>query len=111
MKNAPPPDGDAARLEWAFAEAENPGDVPYRIKMALQILAAQVADLKEKLHDADTVIFDANLKINAWKREEQTWCDEAQRLHRIIAAAKTRLEPLCQCHEDPCEFHRLVEED
>lgn len=104
-------DGAKDRLDWALVEAQKPGKVPYRIKMALEILAAEVADLKEKLHDADLVIFDGNLKIASWKREENTWCAEASRLHRIIAAAKARLERFCQCYDDPCEFHRLVEDD
>lgn len=45
---------------------------------------------------------------------EEAWKEglgEISRLRRIIAAAKNRLEHFCECYDDPCEFHRLVEKD
>lgn len=38
--------GNQDRLAWALGEADSPGDVPYRIKMALQVLAAEVRRLQ-----------------------------------------------------------------
>lgn len=45
---------------------------------------------------------------------EEAWKEglgEISRLRRIISAAKNRLERFCECYDDPCEFHRLVEKD
>lgn len=39
------PDGEKDRLEWALGEADAPGAVPYRIKMALKVLAETIRAL------------------------------------------------------------------
>jgi DNA repair exonuclease SbcCD ATPase subunit len=57
--------GDAERLEWALAEQANPRRLPYRAKMALNILASNYRAKVEELAKAKSEALESN----------KAWCD------------------------------------
>ena len=118
------PDGDEMRQEWALVEADkadNPGKFPYRIKMALMILAAalrrerkELAQLKTSYHSlfrVSEIHKEARLKAEADLAElKESASFRIQDLGARLNATKLREEELAKEVEEQARLNGMGSE-
>jgi len=84
------PDGAKDRLAWALGEVDAPGNVPYRIKMALQIIGSEVSRLQSAPSSEESAAVEA--VVEAAKQVQQSRkCSMIPRHRRELNAALDRL--------------------